>query len=213
MHRLHSDRHAWPLSSPWWGLPVAPGGCSPGTHIFALSLQASLSGRTCILECGEAASGSQCPCCSSASWISRVQQGQEPEATGSPPHRGGHAAITAHMAVSPTFCHLRGPSFLGFEEGSLPRALVAVPLPPLLPHSHNQPAGLCGERTGLSLDGVPEVARLLHPGWTRAQAGWEGRRLQPFSSAGSRPRHVVGLAGRVGVACGPGRLTPPTRAP
>lgn len=26
MHRLHSDRHAWPLSSPWWGLPVAPGG-------------------------------------------------------------------------------------------------------------------------------------------------------------------------------------------
>ena len=28
MHRLHSDRQAWPLSSPWYGLPVAPGAFS-----------------------------------------------------------------------------------------------------------------------------------------------------------------------------------------
>ena len=177
---------------------------SPGTHVSALSPQAFLSGRTCILKCGEAARvhpGFQGPAVSGA------------EATGSPPRRGGHAAITAHMAVSLIFCHLHGPSFLGFEEGSLPQALVAMPPPLMLPHSRNQPPGLCGEHTGLPWTKSPRLLSSCIPGGPGLRQFEGGRRLQPFSLAGSRPRRVVGLAGRVGVACGPGRLTPPTRAP
>lgn len=144
---------------------------------------------------------------------SRAQQGQEPEATGSAPHRDGHTAITAHMAVSPILCHLHDPSFLGFEEGSLPRALVAMPPPLVLPHSHNQPAGLCGEHTGLPWTESPRLLSSCIPGGPGLRQVAGGRRLQPFSRAGSCPRCVVGLAGHMGVACGPGRLTPPTRAP
>lgn len=179
MHRLHSDRQAWPLSSPGWGLPVAPGGFSWNPHLCAVPAGFSVRQDVYLGVWGS------CLRLPMPLLLECVLDFQGPAGSGArghslAPHRGGHAAITTHMAVSPTFCHLRGPSFLGFEEGSLPQALVAMPPPLLLPHSHNQPAGLCGERTGLSLDGVPEVARLLHPGWTRAQAGWGGQEAPAF---------------------------------
>lgn len=51
MHRLHSDRQAWPLSSPRYGLP--------GTRTFSWNpglctvLCRLLVSRTCILKCGK----------------------------------------------------------------------------------------------------------------------------------------------------------------
>lgn len=60
MHRLHSDRQAWPLSSPRYGLPLAPGTFSWNPGLCTVPAGFSVRQDVYLEVWGS---------CSSASWI------------------------------------------------------------------------------------------------------------------------------------------------
>lgn len=108
--QAHSDRQAWPLGSPRVWAAFGTRGVLPGTQVCTVPAGFSVR-QDVYLEVWKLL---QC-----ILWIQGGPAVSGPGHRLAPSQRSGHAAITAHMAVSLIFCH-----FHGHQPWALKRSLT-----------------------------------------------------------------------------------------
>lgn len=199
-----------------WVAAPCGGGVSPGTHVLALSLQASQSGSTPTPRAGACARGT---CSHPGPRLWGSGHGRPAPLPGSvlgfeAPSGVRSRRPQAHLlaqgdmrpwprtALSPTACcrwpvlprALRRPHSLGALAAPCPPSLAPQAPLPLLPRFRNRSAAHHGGRTGVrSLRGC-SASRVAspRPGWTRArgEAGAGGSGPSPRWEAASAARLI-----------------------